>query len=638
MLGMTKALRIAAAVIGLVFATGAAQAQPVPNIVFIMADDLGWSDTSNSLTNMGNPSSFFQTPTLERLAGEGISFTHAYTNGSSCAPTRAALLTGLYASRRDNYIFSFASGGLNRGYPLSLLEGPPQGLPVTELAQIPDTTFTVAEMLKGAGYATAHLGKFHVGDPNTSTAPLNQGFDFNYGGGKTGAPGAYHANLNDNFGAGVGTALDPFGAPYTQLYIDDNIKPYSSGLSDAQIDALVGTAKHVSDAMVDAAIEFMDAHNSQPFYLQHHQYAVHTPIDDAQARLDLLAKYQALPPVDDGGDGNEIPSYAALIEGIDQSVARLIDYLETTPDPRNPGQNLDQNTMVIFYSDNGGKENQAYNGPLRGSKGDFEEGGIRVPMIAWSANTNLVAPSTPNPNPVISIDFYPTFAELANADTTGLVLDGESLAPILNGTASTLNREAIFWHFPGYFASSQHNQTPRSLIHKGPWKMYYDYEDLSFALYNLDNDINEAIDVSALHPEIVVELGIDLMKWLDETDAPLAMIRSEFGSVILTVSGVVYSNGQITRLDDETITVQPGEEKPMVMHNILSCEQVEAMGFPEACSAGCPAGGCGEVPGPEGPGCPEGGCGEVPGLEGPGLWTLALWLAIAGAIGIKPNS
>jgi arylsulfatase A-like enzyme len=573
----------------------------VPNIVFIMADDLGWASTSDSRTNMGSPSSFFQTPTIASLASQGMAFTHAYTNGPACTTTRAALLTGHYASRPDNNIFSF-NVGLNMGNPFSFLVGVAQGLPGSELAQIPASAFTLAEMLKSAGYSTAHFGKYHVGDTASANAPLNQGFDFNFGGGASGGPGQYHADLSGMFASLIGPELDAFGAPYTQQYVDDNVKPYSSGLTAAEIDVLVGTEKNITDAMVDAAISFMDANNSQPFYCQFHQYAVHVPIDDAQARQDLLSKYQALPPVDDDGDGFEIPSYAALIEDFDQSIARIVAYLQATADPRNPGHDLAENTLVIFYSDNGGKQVQAYHGPLRGGKGEFEEGGIRVPMVVWSANPNLVEAGAINSTPVISIDFFATFAELSGADTSGLLMDGKSLAPILSDASALLPRNTLFWHFPGYHSPGELDQPPRSIVRREPWKLSYFYEDQSFRLYNLDIDISESNDVAALNPDIVAELSIELLQWLDQTDAPLATLRS--GPLNLTVSGLIYSNGQISRVDNQVVPLFTDDEMPFVLDNILSCEQIEGLGYPGAC------------PGPV----------VLPGLGRPGLLVLALLL------------
>ena len=186
-----------------------------PNIVFIMADDLGWSDTSNGLTNLGNPSDFYETPMLERLAAEGMAFTNAYTSGPNCAPTRSALLTGQYAQRPTNNVYLVNS--LNRGGSNTLLVGPSQGLP-NGVDAIPNNAFTYAEMLQADGYATAHFGKFHVTNTGSSGAAdiiNHHGFDQNFGGTTSGTPGSYHAS-GGQFGSNIGPELDVYAADYTR--------------------------------------------------------------------------------------------------------------------------------------------------------------------------------------------------------------------------------------------------------------------------------------------------------------------------------------------------------------------------------------------------------------------------------------
>ena len=270
--------------IGLCLACGSVQAQP--NIVLIMADDLGWSDTSNTLTNQGNPSDFYETPTLERLASEGMAFTNAYTNGPNCAPTRSAILTGQYAQRPTNNVYLVDH--LNRGGSGTMLVGPPQGLPSGTDA-IPNNAYTYAEMLQDGGYRTAHFGKFHVVEAGTASSDIVSfhGFHENYGGNTNGGPGDYHAS-GGVFGSRISASLDDYAGDYSQQYVDDNIKPYANGTTTSAIDALVGTDKHVSDAMADAAIDYMEREKDGPFLVQFNPYAVHTPIGNSQARSDLL--------------------------------------------------------------------------------------------------------------------------------------------------------------------------------------------------------------------------------------------------------------------------------------------------------------------------------------------------------------
>ena len=530
-------------------------AQAKPNILFIMADDLGWSDTSNPLTNENHPSDFYETPALERLASEGMAFTNAYASGANCAPTRAALLSGQWAQRPTNNIYQV--GNLNRGRKGTLLVGPSQGLPSGADA-IPTKTFTYAENLQqNAGYKTAHFGKFHV----TTGARLieaEHGFKKNYGGGAAGGPGNYHAR-GGRFSSNIGPELDPFAGNYTQQYVNSNIKPYANGTNVAAIDALVGTNKHISDALVDAAILFMNQEKAGSFFLQFNLYAVHSPVGNAQARSDLLNKYNNKPP----GTQDINESFGALIEGMDQNVARLIHYLENTPDPNSPGKNLDENTLVLFYSDNGGLQSQSNNGPLKGQKGELDEGGIRVPLIAWSGNPALVDAGTINATPVASIDFYKTFAALSGAgDPDRVTLDGKDLSGIFADINADLGRDVLYWHLPGYLSGHGRNQRPQSVIRSKKWKLLYNYEDQSFELYNLEIDIAEANNLAPTKPKRVARLGLRLMNWLKDTDAPLARLRA--GTLRLNVNGPYYANGEVTAFTGPLV-IGAGEEVPLTL-------------------------------------------------------------------------
>ena len=532
----------------------AVEVHAVPNLLFILADDLGWSDTSNDRTNLGNPSDFYETPCLERLALEGMAFTNAYTNGPNCAPTRAALLTGQYAPRPTNNVFNV--GDLNRGGPNTLLKGCAQGLPRSGDDAIPRHAFTFAEMLQSAGYRTAHIGKFHVAAAGGAAADIvdHHGFDVNFSGNEHGAPGAYHAD-GTAFSDQIGPLLDEFANPYSRPYLNRAVLPHSRDPGDAVIDALTNRPKHVTDALVDAAISFIEETRSQPFYVQIHHYAVHTPIGATHARRDLLAKYRAKP----AGEEDSHASFAALVEGLDQSVARVIAFLEQTDDPRNPGQSLAENTLVVFMSDNGGRLSQSNNGPLRGQKGELYEGGIRVPLIVWSRRTGLVDGGAVNHTPVIGVDLFPTFAALAEANLpTGIVLDGEDLTPLLEDGGAELSRDSLYWHFPGYLVD-QRNQRPQSVIREGAWKLLYNYEDQSFELYDLETDIGERINLAAARPDVVSRLSRRLAEWLDRTDAPLATLRS--GTMRVSVTDAYYANGRRSRGDGELL-VKAGDEVP----------------------------------------------------------------------------
>jgi arylsulfatase A-like enzyme len=349
---------------------------------------------------------------------------------------------------------------------------------------IPVGDITLGETLQHAGYATGYSGKFHV---TASAAEIvsSHGFDENWGGSQVSNASHYFAT-NDQFNDSVSPSLDQFAQDYTQEYVDENVAPYSHGVTEAQLDALVGTDKHVTDAQTDAALDFIDRSKDRPFFAFVSEFAPHFPVNDDEARPDLLAKYHAKP----AGQSPSKPSYAALVEGVDQSVARIVDYLETTPDPRNGGKPLAENTLVIFTSDNGGEEDPviagADNGPLREDKGFKYEGGVRVPWIVWSANDDLVrGGGRVNDTIINSTDLYPTLASYARAPLpAGVPLDGTDLKPAFS-KGKHVDR-THFHHLPGYVRfGGELESSPFSSIREGRWKLYYNYTDGSFELYDL---------------------------------------------------------------------------------------------------------------------------------------------------------
>lgn len=491
-----------------------------PNIVVIIADDMGWSQVSTGATNINNPSDFYETPTLETLAAQGIAFPQAYVNGANCAPTRAAILSGQYASRPDNNVF--AVNGLNRGGNSTLLVGPSQGLSNGE-DEIPASAITIAETIKASGYTTAHFGKYHSGG-SMSNGPTDQGFDFNYGGGSDGAPGSYFASQSGGvwtFHSRIGPELDPYADPYT----------LSESMALAGDNSLEGTAKHVTDAMADAAIDFMNANNTSPFFMHFSNYAIHGPWGQANARPDLYAKYVAKNNTNPSQMGHTNVSQAAIAEGMDQTISRLIDYLKTTADPRNPGHMLSENTLVYFISDNGGAIGTEDNGPLRGMKGQHYEGGVRSITIAWSEGL-LANTGTINNTPIVAFDLYPTLVEAAGGTLpAGYDIDGVSQWSMLTGTNPNLNRDAIYWHFPGYLIDSKRDQRPVSIIRKGDYKLIHNYETASYEMYNLITDIGEATNLLSGSPDnatltIANDLSTDLRNYLINISAPLPTYRS----------------------------------------------------------------------------------------------------------------
>ena len=331
------------------------------NIIQIIADDMSWSDLSTGLTNLGNGSPYYQTPNIDALATGGMSFTSFYAQ-PSCNPTRAALLTGQYAPKNGTHTV----GSLNQN-PDSLLIGPDDG------NNIKLESITLGETLQAAGYITAHIGKFHSTN-QTNDIENSHGFDFNIGGNSSGGVdnvNPYFARLNNGntqwiFGNSHGPELDPYADPYTQQYINENLMPFANG-NDPSI--LVNTPKHLSDAMADATIDFLEdrTNDGQPFFVNVAFNAVHTTVN---SRPDLEEKYVGLPT--SNNPDHDDPAYAGLLEGMDQAIGRIVSFVNDN--------GLTGDTLIVFMSDNGGT-NITDNFPLSGQKGAFLEGGIRVPLI-----------------------------------------------------------------------------------------------------------------------------------------------------------------------------------------------------------------------------------------------------------------
>lgn len=502
-----------------------------PNILVILADDFGWTDLSSGKTNLGNGSDFYQTPHLDRLTDEGLSFTYAFVQ-PNCAPTRAALLSGQYAPRSGNGVYNVTS--LNRG------SGSTSLTPPSQREDVPAAHYNMAEMLYDAGYVTCHIGKYHVGghDGGSATLPQNQGFDHNFGGNSAGAPGSFFANSSGVFDRPSPT-IDAFGARYDATYISTVLAPMQNGNNAS---TLAGTNKHLTDAEGDAALHFIDSHRtgplaSYPFYLQVHSYAVHTPI---QPRPDLKTKYDGLP----AGSRHDETGYAGLVEGLDQSVGRIINYLDAG--------NLSTNTLVIFLSDNGGHEGPTDNVPLRSRKGSFYNGGIRVPMIVRQPGT--VPANQVTDTLVHAVDLYPTLMEAAGGSTAE-ILDGTSYYQhVLNPIGHPRNREPIYYHFPGYL---DQRARPCSVVIKEVtgkrFKLIYNYDytydpavnddavkvlTQPWELYNITDDISEATNLIdgnywtwLIYGAIADELAGDLRAWLTQTDPTWNAVQAKDGGV-----------------------------------------------------------------------------------------------------------
>ncbi len=447
-----------------------------PNIVFFMIDDMGWRDVGF------NGSRYYQTPNIDKLAGEGMIFTNAYANAANCAPTRACFLTGQYTPRHSVYTVGSPARGKSKNRRL---------IPVNNTPTLASSHITIAEVLKTAGYVSASMGKWHMGD-STDTLPTGQGFDVNVAGNHSGGP--------------VGGYFSPYKNPQ---------------LSDGP------EGEYLTDRLSKEAVGFIETNKDRPFFLYLTHYAVHTPI---QAKADLVAKYESKP----GADGQDDARYAAMIDSVDQGVGKVLKTLEDLK--------LTEDTVVIFFSDNGGYGPATSMKPLRGSKGMFYEGGIREPMIVkWPGR---VKPTAHCDVPVIGTDFFPTLMEIAGAKKPeGKILDGLSLLPLLAG-GDTLNREAIFWHFPAYLQAYSRNMEdardpkfrsrPVSVIRKGRWKLLQYFEEWALdggrsaidtnnavELYDLENDPAEANNIASTNKKKRGELLNDLIAWQRTVNAPI---------------------------------------------------------------------------------------------------------------------
>ncbi len=415
-------------------------------------------------------SRYYQTPNIDRLASEGEVFTNAYANAPNCAPTRACLLTGQYSPRHG--IYTVASPARGQEHLRKLI-------PIPNQTTLDPQVVTIAEALKSVGYVSASIGKWHLGR-GSETGPTGQGFDVNVGGNDRGHPRSYFS-------------------PYQNPDLKDGPE-----------------GEYLTDRLTSEALSFIEANRDQPFFLYLSHYAVHTPI---QARPEIVERYKGIEA--SGGQGN--PTYAAMVESTDRSVGRVMDKLDEL--------GLKDNTVVFFFSDNGGYGPATSMEPLRGAKGMLYEGGIRVPLaVCWPGK---VRPGGVCDVPVIGIDFYPTILELAGAvEPSAHILDGESLVPLLTQDSS-LKREAIFWHFPAYLEAYKGGKsqgpwrtTPAGAVRRGDWKLIEFFEDGHLELYNLKEDIGEQNNLAENMPEMAEELHRVLLEWRRSVNAPVPTERN----------------------------------------------------------------------------------------------------------------
>jgi arylsulfatase A-like enzyme len=458
-------------------------AEPKPNILFILADDLGWADT----TPYGK-TKFHKTPNLDRLAKRGMLFTRAYSASPLCSPTRSSILTGLHPARTGLTTPNCHVAQVVLKTTLGVKAAPGEKaidpVPVTRL----NTTYTtLAETLKAAGYATGHFGKWHLGPEPYS--PLEQGFDVDI---------PHHP--------GPGPA-GSFVAPWK--FKDFDADPAVPG-------------QHIEDRMAKEATAFLEKHKDRPFFLNYWMFSVHAPFDAKKALIEKYAKTA------DPAEPQHCPTYAAMVESMDDAIGTLLDTLDRLK--------LADRTIIVFTSDNGGNMYSDVDGvvptsnaPLRGGKATVYEGGIRVPFIA--SVPGATAPGTRSDALIQSTDLFPTFLELLGLPRPADVpFDGKSIVPALRG--QPFERGPIFTYFP-HSPPVPDWLPPSIVVHDGDWKLirlFHQGENSAhrWNLFNLREDIGEQNDLAAKEPERVKTMDAQIAKFLTDTNAIVPIPNPSF--------------------------------------------------------------------------------------------------------------
>ena len=402
-----------------------------PNIIFILVDDLG----DQELACAGNP--FNETPHIDALAANGMTFTQAYAAAPVCSPTRAALLTGLAPARTGITDF--------------LKEKDDKYLSPDHL--------TLNESLKSAGYTTGLIGKWHL-----------------------------MGNYDTRLGGPEQHAWDEVILSESRYIAQgDYVGPYKFA---PEVKARRG--EYLTDRLHQEALSFVERHQGGPFFLYLSHYAVHTGLE---GKPDKVKKYRRK-----GGAKDYNPELAAMLESIDEGVGQLVQALKD--------RGLLENTLLVFTSDNGGDHSVMSPTPLHGAKSQLYEAGIRVPLIVhWPAQ---IAPGTHCATCTTTMDFYPTFAELASATQVPRALDGESMTPLFRGETPT--RNALYWHYP---RSHPHPGGGRSsgAIRKGDYKLVEFFDTGESELYDLESDSDETRNLAQALPQKVSELKAQLSGW-----------------------------------------------------------------------------------------------------------------------------
>lgn len=469
------------------------------NVVFIMADDLGYMDVG-----FNNPQTFYETPHLNELARQGLRFTAGYAACQVCSPTRSSILTGQYPARTKNTDYFGAPNGHEEVLPDAAAANAAAAgkqakrplLPAPYLSRLAASHTTLAEAFKAKGYATMHAGKWHLG-PKGSW-PEDHGFDVNIAGTDAGGP----------YG----------GKKYFSPYANPRLTDGPEG-------------EHLPDRLATEVAKFITSNKDRPFFVYLPFYSVHTPLmgradlvkkyQEKKARLGLKAAFIKEPPRENRSV-QEHAVYAAMVDAMDQAVGKVLRSLDDN--------GVADDTIVVFFSDNGGlstsEGSPTSNLPFRAGKGWIYEGGIREPLVIRWPKT--VKPGGTCDTPVISTDFYPTLLEACGLDALPEQhKDGTSFLALLKDPSAKHRRAPLFWHYPHW---GNQGGIPSAAVRDGNWKLIEFYWKKGFELYDLTKDPGEQHNLAAANPGKVEELKARLADFRRETGALLPLTNPRAAS------------------------------------------------------------------------------------------------------------
>ncbi len=474
------------------------QAQQKTNIIFFLADDLGWRDVACY------GSTFYETPNIDQLAREGMTFNNAYAACPVSSPTRASIQTGRYPARIG--ITDWIKGHQYEKNYMNKIKASCPVLPAENLFNMPLSEITIAEALKTNGYRTAHIGKWHC-STDSAYFPQYQGYDINIGGCAKGSP--------ESEGGGS------YFVPYNNPNLPDGPK-----------------GEYLTDRLGNECVKIIQKYKDGPFFINFPFYQVHTPL---VAKPDKLKYFQEKAhrlgldtlksfndnPVWAAKESIKFPyrerivqnhaTYAAMIASMDENVGKVIAELKRL--------GLYENTIIIFTSDNGGlstdDRSPTSNLPLKAGKAFLYEGGIREPLIAlWK---NHIAPGSKSETLVSSVDYFPTLLEMTHTqEPKDDIIDGKSFLESLNGKKQ--DRGAIYWHYPHYHPLGGR---PASAIREGDYKLIEFLDNGDLELYNIRTDIGETTNLASTQKELTQKMLAKLKQWRLDVKAKM-LVKNPF--------------------------------------------------------------------------------------------------------------